>query len=78
MKEINVDFSFTPIDPSKVGMRKEKLDEMNKIIPLLYKNLNGIMVIRQNQIVFEHYYHGFNKDDTQHIASVTKIGRAHV
>lgn len=64
--------SFEKIDPSMVGMCKEKLIEMDKAIPVLYKNLNGMIVIRANKMVFERYYNGYQKEDTFHIASVTK------
>lgn len=64
--------SFEKVDPIVADMQEEKLMEMDKIIPILYKNLNGIIVIRSNKTVFERYYNGCQKEDTCHIASVTK------
>ena len=64
--------SFEKVDPIVGGIQEEKLVEMDKVIPVLYKNLNGIIVIRSNKTVFERYYNGYQKEDTCHIASVTK------
>lgn len=64
--------TFNVVEPIEVGMNKEKLLEMDKVIPSLYKNLNGIIVIRSNKVVLEKYYNGYGVDDTHHVASVTK------
>lgn len=65
-------FDFQVVEPSTVNMNQEKLQEMDKMIPHLYKNLNGIIVMRQDKVVFENYYNGYSMTDTHHVASVTK------
>ncbi len=64
--------TFDTVDPIEVGMEKDKLLEMDKIIPSLYKNLNGVIVVRFGKVVFEKYYNGYGAMDTFHVASVTK------
>ncbi|TKI82653.1 serine hydrolase, partial [Bacillus cereus] len=47
----------------------EKLDQ---IIQEEYKNMNGMLVVRKGNVIFERYYNGHGLDDAFHIASVTK------
>lgn len=72
MKETKQILSFDCIKPSDVGMKEDTLLEMDKIIPTRFKNLNGMIIIRSNQLVYERYYNGYDIDDTCHVASVTK------
>lgn len=37
-----------------------------------YNTIAGIVIYQNNKITFEHYFHGYTKNDTIHIASVTK------
>ncbi|MBE7121180.1 serine hydrolase domain-containing protein [Bacillus cereus] len=47
----------------------EKLD---CIIKEEYKNINGMLVMQKDNIIFEKYYNGYGSDDAFHVASVTK------
>lgn len=47
----------------------EKLDQ---IIQEEYENMNGMLVVRKENVIFEKYYNGHGPDDAFHIASVTK------
>jgi len=46
--------------------------ELNDLIIRKYSNITGLMVSKNEQIVFESYYRGFGMKDTFHVASVTK------
>ncbi|WP_242308004.1 serine hydrolase [Bacillus cereus group sp. BfR-BA-01524] len=47
----------------------EKLDQ---IIKEEYKNMNGMLVVQKENVIFEKYYNGHGPDDAFHVASVTK------
>ncbi len=47
----------------------EKLD---LIIKEEYKNMNGMLVVQKDNVIFENYYNGHSPNDAFHIASVTK------
>ncbi|PFJ18694.1 6-aminohexanoate hydrolase [Bacillus cereus] len=47
----------------------EKLD---CIIKEEYKNINGMLVMQKDNVIFENYYNGYGSDDAFHVASVTK------
>jgi len=59
-------------DPATLGMDAEKLAALEPIIKSEYSNINGIIVVRNECIAYERYYHGYGPDDTHHVASVTK------
>ena len=65
-------YEWQNADPSSVGMDLEKLSEIEPTIMSKHKNINGMVVLRKGNIVFEKYYNGHNSDDTFHVASVTK------
>jgi len=58
--------------PESVGMRADKLLELDKVLNFQYASINGIVIVRSGYIVFERYNHGFNPEDTHPVASVTK------
>nr|WP_292963185.1 MULTISPECIES: serine hydrolase [unclassified Allomuricauda] len=49
-----------------------KAQELNRLIRADYGNIAGIVVRRDNKLVFENYYDGYDQHATIHIASVTK------
>lgn len=53
-------------------MNNEKAMVLNALIEKEYGNIAGVIVQRDNEIVFENYYNGYNQNDTIHVASVTK------
>ena len=53
-------------------MNNEKTIELNTLIGEEYSNIAGVVVKRNNEIVFENYYDGYNQNDTIHVASITK------
>jgi CubicO group peptidase (beta-lactamase class C family) len=59
-------------DPASVGMDPEKLSGLEQIIKARFGNINGMVVVRQGQVVFEKYFNGYGPDDTHNVASVTK------
>lgn len=46
--------------------------KIDNIIQSQFKNLNGLVVVHKDNIVFERYYNGYTADDSFHVASVTK------
>lgn len=59
-------------EPAALGMDTEKLMELDPMIRTHYSNLNGIVVVHKGYIAFEKYYNGCDRNDTHHVASVTK------
>lgn len=53
-------------------MNHEKTTELRGLIQEKYSNIAGIMVIKNDKIVFEDYFDGYNQNTTLHVASVTK------
>ncbi len=53
-------------------MTKKLPTELIELIQNEYDNIAGIVIYENNEITFENYFHGYNKNDTIHIASVTK------
>src|SRR5574344_524604 len=53
-------------------MNNEKAMVLNALIEKEYGHIAGVIVQRDNEIVFENYYNGYNQNDTIHVASVTK------
>ncbi len=53
-------------------MNDKKALELERIIQEDYTNIAGIIVIKNNDIVLENYFNNYKKNDTIHIASVTK------
>ncbi len=53
-------------------MNNKKTLELEKIIHEDYTNIAGIIVIKNNDVIFENYFNDYKKNDTIHIASVTK------
>lgn len=43
-----------------------------QIVEEEYKNLNSLMIVKGGNLVYEQYNHGYAKEDTQHVASITK------
>ncbi|MGO0884533.1 serine hydrolase domain-containing protein [Clostridioides difficile] len=71
-KDYCLDLNFKNIDPSSVGMDSKKLSQLEPLIISQYNNINGIIIARRGNVVFEKYYNGYNANDTFHVASVTK------
>tara|TARA_A100000171_G_scaffold52081_1_gene68946 strand:+ start:3465 stop:4433 length:969 start_codon:yes stop_codon:yes gene_type:complete len=47
-------------------------EEIIQLIATSYDNITGIVVLKDNKITHENYFHEYNQNDTIHIASVTK------
>lgn len=60
------------VSPQDVGMDIEKLSELDRHIRSQYKNINGIVIVKNGSIVYENYYNGYKDSDVHHVASVTK------
>jgi len=63
--------------PNAVWEVKEKLDiemlsNLDSIIKTQYTNIEGILILQDGYILYEKYYHGKNKENKFHVASVTK------
>ena len=59
-------------EPEAVGIRPDRLRELDKALNSQYGSIQGIVIIRKGYKVFERYPHGFGPDDTHPVASVTK------
>jgi len=60
------------VEPAAAGMDAEKLSALDRRIPALHGNINGVVVVRKGYIVYEKYFNGFGPDDAHNMASVTK------
>lgn len=60
------------VNLEKVKMDTEKLSKLNSVIPNEYKNIGGIVIVRNACIAYENYFNDYTSDDTIHIASATK------
>ncbi len=60
------------VSPQDVGMDMDKLNEIDRHIKSHYKNINGIVIVKNSNIVYENYYNGYKDSDVHHVASVTK------
>lgn len=58
--------------PQDVGMAVAKLNELDINIKTQYKNINGIVIVKNGSIAYENYYNGYKNSDVHHVASVTK------
>ena len=58
--------------PEAMGMRAEKLGELEKLLRSRQRHVNGVVVVRKGYIVFEWYRPGYGAGDTHNVASVTK------
>ncbi|MGN4422359.1 serine hydrolase domain-containing protein [Bacillus cereus group sp. MYBK30-1] len=47
-------------------------EQLDCMIKEDYKNINGMLVVQKDNVVFEKYYNGYGPDDAFHVASVTK------
>ncbi|ALJ06302.1 serine hydrolase [Pseudalgibacter alginicilyticus] len=45
---------------------------ITELIKEEYQNITGIVISDKNEIIYENYFQGYKKEDTVHIASVTK------
>lgn len=59
-------------EPAAVGMDTEKLAALDRQIPALHGNINGVVVARRGVIVYERYFNGCAPGDAHNVASVTK------
>ena len=59
-------------EPESVGMRPDKLLELDKALRSQYRSIDGMVVVRNGYTVFERYNNGFGPGDTHTVASVTK------
>ncbi|EJR54103.1 hypothetical protein IIM_02159 [Bacillus cereus VD107] len=47
-------------------------EQLDCMIKEDYKNINGMLVVQKDNVIFEKYYNGHGSGDTFHVASVTK------
>jgi len=50
----------------------QMISNLESTIKIQYKNLEGLLVLQDDYILYEKYYHGNNKENKFHVASVTK------
>jgi len=59
-------------EPAAAGMDADKLAALDRQIPALHGNINGVVVVRRGTIVYERYFNRFGPGDAHNVASVTK------
>jgi len=64
--------TWNVVSPQDAGMNSEIINELDVHIRSQYKNINGIVIVKKGNIVFEKYYNGYKESDVHHVASVTK------
>lgn len=47
-------------------------DDLEKLIAKKYENIAGIVALKDGNTVYENYFNGYKREDTLHVASVTK------
>ena len=58
--------------PEAMGMRQEKLEELNQLLKSRQRNVHGVVVVRRGYVVFEWYSTECGPDVAHNVASVTK------
>ncbi len=53
-------------------MKQEKIVNMENVISTDYKNMAGMVIMKDGQVIYEKYFHGHTKDGRIHVSSVTK------
>ena len=53
-------------------MNQQNAQKIKDLIQLEYDNITGIVVSKNDEIVLENYFDGYQQNDTVHVASVTK------
>ncbi len=53
-------------------MNNNKIMYLEKVIEEHYVNTAGIAIMKKDRLIYEQYFNGYTKEDTIHIASVTK------
>ena len=53
-------------------MNNCQFNNLEKVIKEEYRNIAGIVVMNSGNLIYENYFNGYRKDDTIHVASVTK------
>lgn len=59
-------------EPKSMNMDSIKLTAIDKELKYRYQSINGIVIVRGGNIVFERYNNGFGPEDTHNVASVAK------
>ena len=53
-------------------MKQEQIKRMEEAIAADYKNMVGMVIIKDGEMVYENYYNGCSADSRIHVFSVTK------
>lgn len=53
-------------------MNNNLISNFEDLIKNQYSNIAGIVIIKNQSLVYEKYFHGYTKNDVLHVASVTK------
>ncbi|MFJ8461285.1 serine hydrolase domain-containing protein [Lysinibacillus xylanilyticus] len=64
--------NWQTVESDNVKMDSNKLSELEQTITSEYSNINGIVIVRNGCLAYEKYFHGKGREDTHHVASVTK------
>ncbi|MEN8904522.1 MAG: serine hydrolase [Clostridiales bacterium] len=73
MKQINCPMvDWEQINPQEVNIDPKKLSKLNSVISKDYKNICGMVIVKNGCIAYENYFDDYTPNDTVHIASATK------
>lgn len=53
-------------------MNNNPISNFEDLIKKEYSNISGVVIIKDESLIYEKYFDGYTKDDVLHIASVTK------
>lgn len=68
-----IDDDWQTASLSEEGMDTNFINRlMEKILNESYKNIQGILIVKDNKLVLEEYFYGYKRDQKHFIASVTK------
>jgi CubicO group peptidase (beta-lactamase class C family) len=53
-------------------MNSNPISNFEDLMKIEYSNISGVVIIKDESLIYEKYFDGYTKDDVLHIASVTK------
>ena len=53
-------------------MNSNRISSFEDLMKIEYSNISGVVIIKDESLIYEKYFDGYTKDDVLHIASVTK------
>lgn len=73
MKKVEVeDDDWKVVSPESLNVNSEPLKKLDAEIRIVFTRVNSLLIVKNDQLIFEHYYNNYTKDSYHYIASITK------